>query len=407
MTANGAEHGGKRRCAVRQAAAAAMALAVVSPVEAQERASVAPENMQTIAPGLAEYTDAVLYGDLWRRTELSPRDRSHVTLSVLIAAGKMAQLGGHVGRGLDNGIKPTEIAGIVTHLAFYTGWPNAVSALNVIEQAFADRKIDASALRPGLGRTAPPPASDQQRAKSVEERIAPAAPKLAELTNEVLFADLWQRNDLAPRDRSLITIAALAANGDLDDLGFHLRRSLENGLTEAEVGEAITHIAFYAGWPKAMAAAEVASTLFDTRRNAMSLSEPDLQIVPAGQSPNAGPPAYFTGSVAVTSTFKGTGEARLAGGTVTFQPGAYTNWHTHPLGQLLIFTQGSGWVQVSGEPARAIKTGATVWIAPGVKHWHGAARDSTMTHVAVSEALDGTSVTWLEPLTNAQYNKLR
>jgi 4-carboxymuconolactone decarboxylase len=133
---------------------------------------------------------------------------------------------------------------------------------------------------------------------------------------------------------------------------------------------------------------------------------PTLLIVPAGQSPNAGPPSYFTGSVAVASAFKGTGEARLGGATVTFQPGARTNWHTHPLGQLLIVTDGQGWVQVSGETARAIAAGDTVFIAPGVKHWHGAARDTGLTHVAVSEALDGTSVTWLEPVADDAYNML-
>ncbi|WP_267414421.1 carboxymuconolactone decarboxylase family protein, partial [Sphingomonas sp. GC_Shp_4] len=112
------------------------------PAEAQDRPSVAPKNMQAIAPALAAYTDRVLFGDVWVRSELSPRDRSIVTLSVLIATGKTAQITGHLGRGLDNGIKPTEVAGMVTQLAFYTGWPNAVSALNEVEKVFADRRVD-------------------------------------------------------------------------------------------------------------------------------------------------------------------------------------------------------------------------------------------------------------------------
>lgn len=299
---------------------------------------------------------------------------------------------------------PAEIAGMVTHLAFYSGWPNAVSALNVIEGVFAERNIDASALPKSAA--AAPPAADDTRAAVVQERVAPIAPKLAELTNDTLFGDLWQRSDLSPRDRSLVTIAALAANGDTGQLGFHLGRGLENGLTETELGEAITHLAFYAGWPKAMAAIEIAKTSFDDRSNTMPTSEPKLQIVPAGESPTPGPATYFTGSVAVASAFQGTGGARLGGATVTFQPGARTNWHTHPLGQLLIVTDGSGWVQLSEEPARAIKAGDTVWIAPGVKHWHGAARDTALTHVAMSEALEGTSVTWLEPVPDADYDEL-
>ena len=273
--------------AARQVAVAALAMA--SPVEAQERPSVAPKNMQALAPALADYTDEVLFGDVWRRSELSPRDRSLVTLSVLIATGKIAQLGSHLGRGLTNGVKPAEIAGMTTHLAFYSGWPNAVSALNVIEKVFAERKIDASALSRPSGTPASPRVS-------LPEQVAPVASKLAELTNNVLFEDLWQRTDLSPRDRSLVTIAALAANGDSNQLGFHLKHGLENGLTRAEIGEALTHLAFYAGWPKAMAAAEVARTIFDSGRNAMS-EEPGLQIVPPGQSPSVGPASYFTGSV--------------------------------------------------------------------------------------------------------------
>ncbi|WP_240320706.1 cupin domain-containing protein [Sphingomonas crusticola] len=135
--------------------------------------------------------------------------------------------------------------------------------------------------------------------------------------------------------------------------------------------------------------------------------EPKLRIVPPHWSPTPGAADYFTGAVAVTSPFKGTGGARLGGATVTFQPGAHTNWHTHPLGQLLVVTDGKGWVQLGGEPAQPIKAGDTVWIGPGVKHWHGAARETAMTHVAVSEALDGTSVTWLEPVSDEHYNALR
>ena len=100
------------------------------------------ELQQRLAPGLANLTDDVLYGDVWQRRELSPRDRSLVTLSVLIATGKTAQLGGHLTRGLENGIQPREASGLLAHLAVYCGWPSAVSALAVYEQVFAARKVD-------------------------------------------------------------------------------------------------------------------------------------------------------------------------------------------------------------------------------------------------------------------------
>ena len=204
---------------------------------------------QRIAPGLATLTDDVLFGDVWKRAELSPRDRSLVTISVLIATGKPAQLAGHLGRALDNGVRPREASGLLAHLAVYCGWPSAVSALDVYEQVYTARKVDTAALRAvGPPLSAP---SDASRAGALSEDLAAVAPQFVELTNGVVFDDLWRRTDLTLRDRSLVTIAALAAMGDDDQLDFYLRRGLESGLTRAQIVEAVTHLGFYAGWPKA------------------------------------------------------------------------------------------------------------------------------------------------------------
>ena len=205
---------------------------------------------QKIAPGLATLTDDVLFGDVWRRPELSPRDRSLVTISVLIATGKPAQLAGHLGRALDNGVQPSEASGLLAHLAIYCGWPSAVSALDVYDQVYTARKVDTAALR-AVGPRLPAPASDAARAKAVTDELAAVAPKFVQLTNDVVFDDLWRRPDLSLRDRSLVTIAALAAMGDDDQLDFYLRRGLESGLTRAQITEALTHLGFYAGWAKA------------------------------------------------------------------------------------------------------------------------------------------------------------
>ncbi|UVO50759.1 carboxymuconolactone decarboxylase family protein [Sphingomonas sp. SUN019] len=386
------------------AAAAAMTLATAAPaiVDAQQRRSVAPQTMQRVAPVLVGYTDDVLFGDIWLRPDLKPRDRSIVTLSVLIATGKTAQLPGHLNRGLANGIKPTEVAGMVTQLAFYSGWPNAVSALTEIDKIFTERKIDATGLKAVASATAPVPESDAARTATVQTEIAPVAPKFAGLTNDVIFRDLWRRTDLSPRDRSLVTIAALAAGGDTDQLAFLIGRGLENGLTRAEIAEAFTHLAFYAGWPKATAAIAVLSKIHAQTEISLAPGA-GLQVVAPGQSPSPAPARNFTGSAVVTSAFRGTGDARLGGATVTFQPGARTNWHVHPLGQLLVVTAGEGRVQVKGGRVQVIRAGDTVWTGPGIKHWHGAAPGQAMTHIAVSEAVNGASVTWMEPVSDAAY----
>jgi 4-carboxymuconolactone decarboxylase len=205
---------------------------------------------QKIAPDLATLTDDVLFGDVWRRAELSPRDRSLVTISVLIATGKPAQLAGHLGRALDNGVQPSEDSGLLTHLAIYCGWPSAVSALDVYDQVYTARKVDTAALR-AVGPRLPPPDSDAARARAENDELETVAPKFVQLTNDVVFDNLWRRSDLTLRDRSLVTIAALAAMGDDDQLDFYLRRGVESGLTRAQITEALTHLGFYAGWAKA------------------------------------------------------------------------------------------------------------------------------------------------------------
>jgi quercetin dioxygenase-like cupin family protein len=121
------------------------------------------------------------------------------------------------------------------------------------------------------------------------------------------------------------------------------------------------------------------------------------------QASRSGSAEYFTGAVRVDAPFSGTAPARVGGATVTFEPGARTAWHTHPLGQTLLITAGCGWVQVAGEPREEVRPGDIVWFPPGIKHWHGATATIGMSHIAIAEALDGKVVDWLEKVTDAQY----
>lgn len=129
-----------------------------------------------------------------------------------------------------------------------------------------------------------------------------------------------------------------------------------------------------------------------------------IRVTPTGAQPStSGSSENFTGSVRVDDRFQGSGEARIGGGTVTFEPGARTAWHTHPLGQTLIVTAGVGRVQHWEGPVQEIRPGDTVWIPPGVKHWHGASATVGMSHIAFSEALDGNTVEWMEQVSDEQY----
>jgi quercetin dioxygenase-like cupin family protein len=139
---------------------------------------------------------------------------------------------------------------------------------------------------------------------------------------------------------------------------------------------------------------------------ALAQSDPMITVTRPGSHPSAaGSADNFTGSVRVDSRFQASAPARIGGGLVTFDPGARTAWHTHPLGQTLIVTAGVGLVQAWGGPMQEIRPGDVVWIPPGTKHWHGATPSNGMSHLALAEALDGKTVEWMEHVSDEQYRR--
>ena len=129
-----------------------------------------------------------------------------------------------------------------------------------------------------------------------------------------------------------------------------------------------------------------------------------FRITRAGSQPSAkGSADYFTGAVRVDPMFPATAPSRVSGGHVTFEPGARSAWHTHPVGQTLVITSGLGWVQQWGGPKQEVRAGDVVWFPPGIKHWHGASATTAMTHIAIQETVDGKNVDWLEQVSDEQY----
>ncbi len=242
--------------------------AAVDADQAQPRPDPKPSpDVLEATPALYEYTTDLLFGEVWKREALIPRDRSLITLSALIASGQIPQLSGHLQLGLDNGLKASEISALVTHLAFYSGWPNAMSAAGVAKQVFSERNIPADQIAPPAGELLTlEPDSEAKRRAAVEAGVGDVAPDLARYTNEVLFGDLWRQSSLSARDRSLVTVAALIAQGQAAQLPFHLNRAMDNGLTQAQAAEVVTHLAFYVGWPKAMSAVPVLKQVFASRQ---------------------------------------------------------------------------------------------------------------------------------------------
>jgi 4-carboxymuconolactone decarboxylase len=218
-----------------------------------------------VTPALAKYAQGPL-AELWKRPGLTPRDRSIVTISALIARNQTIEMPYYFNLALDNGVKPREISEIITHLAFYSGWSNAMSAVVVAKEVFADRKIGADQL-PSASPVPLPLDKDAEakRAAAVEQQFGDVAPGVVQYTTDVLFRDLWLRPDLASRDRSLVTVSALIANGQVAQIPYHLNRAMDNGLTQTQAAEAVTQLAFYAGWPNAFSALPVVKDVFEKR----------------------------------------------------------------------------------------------------------------------------------------------
>lgn len=388
------------------AASIAISALAATAVEAQEeRRKIAPPAVYDVAPGLGHFTDDVLFGEVWERTELPSRDRSLVTLSAIVSTGKTAQIGAHVSRALDNGVKPGEIGELITHLAFYSGWPNAISAVTETKKVFDERQI-APVKNSEAARIELEAAAEAARSETVSTTVAPTAAALADLTNRVLFGDLWQRPDLSARDRSLVTIAALIAVGQPEQLPFHANRAMDSGLTPSEASEVLAHVAFYAGWPRAMSAVPVLKQVLNNRARNSGERFP-------GRSEDYSGRNWFcvsSGGVLhryrpVSGRYQADAPARIGGATVSFSAGARTAWHTHPLGQTLFIVSGRGLVQKEGEAVQEVGSGDVVWIPPLIRHWHGASSTGPMTHFAVAEALDGSSVTWMEKVSDEDYGK--
>lgn len=238
------------------------------------------------------------------------------------------------------------------------------------------------------------------------------APKFAELNDDVLFGQVWSREDkLSLRDRSLLTVTALMSQGLVDSsFEYHLMTAKNNGITKTEIAEILTHLAFYAGWPRAWAAFRMAKEVWGGDVDGKGASDEKSAyekslLFPVGE-PNDAFKQYFIGQ----SYLAPVSNEQVGIFNVTFEPGCRNNWHIHHAkkgsGQILICIGGRGYYQEWGKEAQVLNPGDVVNIPPEVKHWHGAAKDSWFSHLAVEVPGEDCSNEWLEPVSDEHYNKL-
>lgn len=230
------------------------------------------------------------------------------------------------------------------------------------------------------------------------------APKFAQLNDDVLFGEVWSRDELPLKMRSILTISVLVGKG-LIDMSFqhHLAMAKKNGVTKTEMAEILTHLAFYAGWPNAWAAFRLAKEVYqeddeiETHGGMFGLGEPNTAFA-----------KYFIGNSYLRPLTDPKKTVFMA--NVTFEPKCRNNWHIHKAdkggGQILLCVSGKGWYQEWGKPAQELHEGDVVTISAGVKHWHGAAKDSWFSHIAVEVTGENTKTEWLEAVADEEYDLL-
>lgn len=242
------------------------------------------------------------------------------------------------------------------------------------------------------------------------EALAEFATEFAHYNDDILFGENWNNQDIDVKTRSIITVVALISSGITDSsLKFHLINAKNHGVSQKEIAAIITHVAFYAGWPKGWAA-------FNMAKEIWQVNEKDLPYEDAGKrahakemvfeigEPNDAFAQYFIGQSYLSVVSK----ELVTIFNVTFEPGCRNNWHIHHgAGQILLCTAGRGYYQEWGKPAQELNVGDTVYIAPEIKHWHGAAPESYFVHIAESVPNENASNEWLEAVDEEEYLKLK
>ena len=330
---------------------------------------------------------------------LSEKEKAIVPIAAFTASGDIGKLKPALNQGLDKGLTINEVKEILIHIYAYAGFPRSLNGINAFMSVVEERKIQGR--EDTIGREASPLPADFEKntyghkvrntlvGEDMSNRksgYAAFAPAIDRFLVEHLFADIFARDVLSHQQRELVTISGLAALPG----------------TEAQLKNFIEILRDSVG---AQAAERGAQVLGDQLGTPLSGVGSKAIQVNRKTAPQEAAPDHFTGKVSVESLFASPGSGSYSGGVVHFQEGARTAWHTHPAGQTLIIVSGQGLVQAEGEPAQEMRPGDVVWIPANVRHWHGATPNHAMSHVAIAEPENGSTVTWREHVSDQQYGK--
>jgi quercetin dioxygenase-like cupin family protein/alkylhydroperoxidase/carboxymuconolactone decarboxylase family protein YurZ len=347
---------------------------------------------------------------------LSARQKKIIPIAALTANGNISKLETALSEGMDAGLTVNEIKEILIHTYAYAGFPRALNGINTYMAVLDKRKEQG--INDKTGKEATPVPSDFDRSayghkirnslvgRDVSKPTSgyPVfTPIIDQFLVEHLFADIFYRDVLTHQERELLTISILAAmTGTEAQLKTHLRISMNMGLSKAQLED---YVATLGQKVSAESAERAHATLNDLLGiSPLANQMKSVKVIRKGQ-PTKGSADYFTGHVTVESRFSSEIPNSYSGGIVNFEAGARTAWHTHPLGQTLIVISGRGLVQSEGEVVQEIMPGDVVWIPANARHWHGAASNSPMSHVAISAPRNDLTVEWMEHVNDEQYGK--
>lgn len=240
------------------------------------------------------------------------------------------------------------------------------------------------------------------------DQLGEFAPEFAHFNDDILFGENWNNSDIDVKTRSIITVVALMSQGITDSsLKYHIMNAKNHGVSQKEMAAIITHVAFYAGWPKAWAVFNLAKEVYGEESEGLTEKDryQNMIFFPIG-APNDAYAKYFVGQ----SYLSPVSTEQVPVFNVTFEPGCRNNWHIHHAksggGQMLICVGGRGYYQEWGKDAVELTPGTVINIPANTKHWHGAASDSWFSHLAIEVPGEETSAEWLEPVSEDDYGKL-
>ncbi len=358
---------------------------------------------------------------------LNPKQQRIVPIAAFTAKGDLPRLRKALGDGLDAGWTINEVKEVLIQMYAYAGFPRSLNGLATFSEVLEARQR--SGISDELGREPSPRPANQSSVELGAEVLtkltgAPSTGRPGEFSPAIdtflkahLFGDILARDNLDLQSREIATISALATlEGVNPQLASHFKAGRNTGLTGAQLEHLIRIID---GEVSKERGANARAVLAEVNRNtpaeplhpsmgarggAGSIARATISVRRTREQPKETAPAeHFTGTAHVQRVLQADAPARVTAGVVTFEAGARTAWHAHPLGQILVVTAGRGWVQQWGEAPQAIAEGGVVWIPPGVKHWHGAAATAAMTHLAVQEQLGAHAVHWMEQVNDEEY----